>query len=203
MNNLLPQIGTSGIYTLSAPFAASLLPDVSYNCVAVRKLQDIVAAGADPYETYYQPLGISAEKYAADMALGACIVSLQAGASGWVYVPSTYIVRMPDQGGIRYTTMALAISLSAIPDAVDLTYIRNKIHDVVMENLGVESTVKAIALSPPALITQVEHAALEAARLVKITNATTDHAKLIAVTAQRDSAYQKIAQLEKYIRDHA
>jgi hypothetical protein len=202
MNNLLPQINTRGIYTLSGPFAGSLLPDVAYTCVAVRKLEDIVALGDDPFAKYYQPFGLTVEQYKADLALGACLVSLQAGAGNWMYVPSTYITKMPDQGGIKYTTLALAVSLSALPDYVDLTYIKQQISDIVMENLGITSVVKTVALSAPALLSQTEHSALEAARQVKITNSTTDRAKLLTANTQLAAANQRIAMLEKYIRDN-
>lgn len=200
MPNVIPQIGTRGLYRLLEPFQAALQPGVAYSCVATRRLQDITAAGGDPQDQYYTPKGLTSERYQADLAANVCIVSLQSSAGHWVYVPSSFIDGAPDQGGIPYTTMALAISLSALPDSVDLSYLKTKLHDVVLDTLGVETTVRSVALSATTLLSQAEHNAIEAARQAKISNHSTDYAQRLVIEAQRDAAFQRIQLLEEFIR---
>lgn len=200
MANLIPGIGVRGLYTLLAPFQAKLLVDTPYNCIAVRRLEDIIAAGGDPQEEYYTANSQSAEKYATDLEAGACIITLQASLGSIVYVPSTFITAMPDQGGIPYSTLILGVSLGAVSDALDLTYIKSKISDVVLENLGVVvEEVKEVVVSAPTNLSQSEHDAVEAARLAAKTSNMTDNAKLIAMTAQRDALLQRVSELEAYI----
>lgn len=198
MNNI-PQIGMQGIYTLLTPFDTLLLPKVAYRCAAVRRLEDIVAAGGDPQADYYTARGLDTATYQTDLAAGVCIVSLRAGNGSWVYVPTSYIASMPDQGGIPYTTLALAIKLAAIPDSLDLSYVKSKIQAVVKDNLGVDSTVRTVVISPTTFLSQTEHDTIEAARQANITNSTTDYAQLQQVTQERDTALQKVSELEAYI----
>ncbi len=120
----------------------------------------------------------------------------------WTYVPHTYIAGAPEVGGVPYTTMVLAVSLGAIPDSMNLDYIKSRIADMILENIGVTSEVKPVAISATTIIPTDEHVSLEAARQSQITNSETDYARLLAVTAQRDSCYLKIAELESYILNH-
>jgi hypothetical protein len=197
MPQLIPGIGTTGLYELQSPFQALLLEDTAYTCVAVRKLEDIIAAGADPKAEYYIAHGLTDADYQTDLAAGVCIVSLQAGEGEWVYVPSSKIVRMPDQGGIPYTTIALAVSLGAIPNALDLSYLKTRIAELVTDTVGVATPeVHAVAISPTTNISQTEHQTLEAAREANIAETLTDYAKLQAVTLQRDQLAQKVQELE-------
>jgi hypothetical protein len=197
--NLLPAIGTTGIYTLLPPFETKLLTNVSYRCAAVRRLEDIVAAGANPFTEHYEPAQISRAKYEEDMAAGVCIVSLIAGSGAWVYVPSSYIASMPDQNGIPYSVMLLGVKLSALPDSQDLALLKSKIVDTVTEYLGIDSEIREVVVSPPMLISRTEHNALEASRQEAISNVETDYAKLLAKTAQLNAALLKITELENYI----
>lgn len=197
MSQLIPGIGAKGLYTLQAPFAAKLLTNTAYSCEAVRKLEDIVAAGEDPQALYYTPNALDATKYKADLAAGVCIVSLQAGNGSWVYVPSSFIEQMPNQGGVPYTSLVVAVSLGPVANSTDLSYLKTKLATVVTENIGVAAPeVHVVAVSAVTNISQTEHQTIEAARLANKSENQTDYAKLLAVTAQRDAAYVRITELE-------
>lgn len=197
--NYIPPVGTRGLYRLLAPFDTLLLPNVAYRCAAVRSLSEIVAAGGNPEADYYTPAGLTTEKYLADAGEGVCIVSLQTSANNTVHVPSSHIASYPNLGGVPYSALVLAISLGAVPDSLDLTYIKSKIADTVRENLGIDSTVKTVVVSHPTLLTDVEHTTIEAARRARVGTVVTDYSRYIEAAAQRDSAYQKISELEAYI----
>ncbi len=197
--NLIPALGTRGLYTLAAPFDTKVLPAVPYTCVAVRKLEDITALGGDPKALYYDANGIDASRYQEDLNAGVAIVSLQAAEGSWIYVPSSFITVMPDQGGIPYRSIVLAVPLGAVPDALDLAYIKTQIADLVRENLGITVELKEVAVSPPGNLSQAEHDTLEAARQVNITNRTTERAKYLKAQTDLAAAQQRIQELEAYI----
>lgn len=202
MSNFIPTIGVSGLYSLLAPFTTDLLPEVAYTCIAVRRLSDIVAVGGEPFTDYYEPKSISEEDYAADVAAGVCIVSLQASDENIVYVPSSYITGLPNIGGVPYTTLALGIKLGPLPDSLNLSLLKNKLSDVVFEYIGITPEIETIAISLPTLLDRVDAATLEAARTAAITAIKTDYTKYLEEKALRESAILKIAALEEYIRDN-
>jgi hypothetical protein len=116
-----------------------------------------------------------------------------------VYVPSSYLAAYPDGGGIPYRVMILSANVGAIPDSLDLSPIQQKIQDDITAILGVTATVRVSAVSNVMLLDSATAQALEAARQANITDNTTDYSKLVQMTAQRDAALQKIAELENYI----
>jgi hypothetical protein len=198
----IPTIGVAGLYTLTAPFATLLVPNISYMCVAARRLSDIIAAGGDPFALYYEPYGLTEVDYKADVANSICIVSLQAGDHNVVYVPNNRIVSYPDIGGVPYTVLGLAINLGAVPDSLDLTYVKTKITNDVAELIGITSTVQTVALSLPQLLTDSNAKIIEAARQANISTVKTDYALYLAAQALLVSAQQRIADLEAYILAH-
>lgn len=200
MADMLPMLGAKGIYKLKAPFDNDLLSNVMYTCIAIRNLRDITAKGGDPFTDYYaNPHSIDSSVYNADVANGVSIISLQAEDNSIVDVPSSYLAAYPDAGGVPYRVMLLSINLGAIPDALDLSPIIQKITDDVKDIVGVQSTVRAVAASNTTLLDTATAQNTEAARQANITNSTTDFSKLQQVTAQRDAALQKVQELQNYI----
>jgi hypothetical protein len=196
---LIPMLGATGAYALNAPFQNDLLPNTNYSCVAIRELREIVASGGDPFTDYYAPKSIDKSHFTNDSQNGVCIISLQAADNSIVNVPSSYIASYPDGGGVPYRVMALSIKLGSVPDDLDLSVIATKVQNDVKDIIGVDKPVSIIALSNVTLISQDDAARLEAARKANIAASDTDHAQLLAVTAERDAALQKIQELEAYI----
>lgn len=197
---LVPPIGTSGIFQLQAPFAAQLVTNAVYTCMAIRRIADIIQAGFDPFEKYYQPYGIARSVYDSNVAADACIVSLESSAGDWLFVPSAYILSYPDQNGVPYTSLVLGISLGPIPNHLNLSAIKQRIIDDVKDYIGVTSTVTTVAVSETKLIAQTISTGIEAARMAQITATTTDRSKLLLAQAQNSSLLSKIAELEAYIK---
>lgn len=199
MSGFIPTLGTRGLYTLLPPFDTALLEDIPYTCIAVRRLADIIAAGGDPKAEYYTPNALTDAQYAADIVAGVCIITLQAESIDVVYVPSSYISGFPEIGGIPYTQLLLAMDIGALPDSLDLTYVKGKLADVVLENLGVTTTVKTVVASLTTNVTDAEHATLETARQALIGTVTTDHARYLQASTDLAAAQAKITELENFI----
>lgn len=199
----LPTIGAKGLYTLRAPFDTMLLNGVLYEPVEIRSLDAIIAAGLDPYTEYYEPKELTKEQYQADYEKGTYIISFRADSGNWAHVPSTYIDGSPDIGGVPYRSMLLVAYLAPVPDSLDLTFLQNRMKDLVFDTLGVQAEIRPVIASPSSIISQTEHDALESARAAVIANNKTDYAKYLQAKAELDAARAKIAILEQYIVDNA
>ncbi|WP_233874961.1 DUF7194 family protein [Paraburkholderia adhaesiva] len=198
---LNPNIGASGLWSLVAPFDQLISPNVAYSCVAVRLLSDIIAAGGDPFSLYYQPQGLTQNEYQNDVATGTAIVSLQATGGNWVYVPNTYISQMPNANNIPYRGIVLGVNLGALPDSLDLTYVKSQVSAAVQDAIGVVPTaVTSLAVTSKTLISPQEDAAITASRQALIGRNGTPTAQLIAARAQIATLQQQIAALSQYIQ---
>lgn len=203
--NLIPTVGSSGIWTLLAPWNVLLTQSVSYNCLAVRKLEDIIAAGGDPYQQVYAPRegstpGSLQEQYNSDLQNGTCIVTLQSSSGAVIYVPTTFIQSFPSSGGVPYTNLLLAVDLGAMPNYVDLTFLKQQFANLVKTTVGLTKVeITTVVVSPLTNLSSSDHTTAEAARQANITNTVTPEAKVIALTAQLQAVQQAYAQLEAFL----
>lgn len=196
---IVPNIGVAGVWTLTAPFDTTLAANTSYTCIGVSTLADVASGGIDPYSTYYAPKQLSQAAYAADLANGVCIVSLQSSAGVVQRIPSSYIQQYPAVGGVPYRVMALACTLSAIPDSLDLTAVKDQISALITDTVGVSSTITEVQLSQSTQLSRAQAATVEAARQAVVTNSTTDRSKLLAAQTTIASLQEQIGILETYI----
>lgn len=199
---LIPPIGTSGIYNLAAPFDTALQANMSYQCDAVRRVDDFVEIGVDPYQEYYVPKGITQEKYDQDVANLVGIVSLVSTAGHWVYVPSTYILAYPDLNGVPYHVVVLGLELGAIPSYKDLTGIKQALANLTRDTIGVLPTVKEVVISPEEKVSQTDHDVLENARAILITNSQTDRARYLTLQQQYAALQLQYQQLETWVKNN-
>lgn len=199
MSNLIPPLGAKGIYELSNPFNVKLIPNTVYECVAIRKIVDLVELNVDPFDTFYNPENIPITKYNQDVVAGVTIVSLLSSSGDVVYVPSTYITKYPNSNGIRYTGLLLAINLGPIPDFLNLNPVRQKIAEVVRDYIGVTSSTQLVAVSESKLIDNQTSTAIEASRAVNINNSNTDYSRYLQEKQMREALQQRVAELEQHI----
>jgi len=200
MSEFIPTYGTAGIYQLKAPFDTLMVPQVSYACTALRKLSEITGGGGNPQEQFYTPYGLTDEDFARDASTNATIVTLEAAGYDAVQVPSTFILGHPEVGGVPYTALMLTIKLGALPNSQDLSVVKQKISDDVLELLGVDAVTQLVALSLPTLLTVDQAKIVESARQSKIDVVITDYTKYVQAQRQLESAQEKIAELETFIR---
>lgn len=197
--SLTPPVSASGLFQLAPPFEQELIPGVNYTCIAVRKFADIQKLGIDPYSTYYVPNGLTETIYEEDVVAGECIVTLRSNGGAFLYVPTSYILSYPNQGGIPYTAIVLGVDLGPIPNYVDLTAIKMAISNLVHDTFGVTPQIQQAAISETKNMSIADANAIEAARLSEINTNQTDRAKYLASQAQLSAALAKIQELESYI----
>lgn len=198
--SLTPPVNASGIFTLASPFDTQLQPQVSYTCIAVRKFADIQKLGIDPFTVYYNPNGLTQDKFNIDASAGECIVTLRSNGGTFLYVPTSYITSYPNMGGIPYTVIVLGVNIGAIPNYVDLSVIKAKIASVVHDAFGVTPQIQQAAISETKNLSIQDHTAAESARQAAITDNQTDYAKYLAANNALVAAQAQITVLENYIK---
>ena len=206
--NLIPELTANGVYTLTAPFNAVLKANAAYTCISIRQLEDIIARGEDPYTQYYVPReqtsGDLLPQYNADLGNGVCIITLQASSGAVVYVPSSFIASYPSKGGVPYTNLMMAVDLGAMPDYVDLTFLKQQIANLVKTTVGLTSVlIQTVVVSPMTNISAADHTRAEAARLANITNTNTPESQVIALTKQLQALQTQYANLEAFVQANA
>lgn len=196
---LIPKVGMSGLFAASAPYD-KLLSSVSvYTCTAVTTMSSLVADGLDPYKYVYQKNGDSKENYDNDLAQGVLLVTLQAGAGEFVRIPANRLATLPITDGVVYVNMFLGISLSAVPETIDLRLLRESITDLVYEHLGVRSEVYSTVVGTPAILSHERHRDIEAARNNRTQNNLSLNAKIEVLREENTQLKNKLNVLEAYI----
>jgi hypothetical protein len=199
-DQLILDIGASGVFRLKAPYDALIPPQTVYTVKANRRLSEIIASGVDPFEKYYDTVGISNTNYLLDLKQDITIVSMTSSIGQWVHVPANCILSYPDTNGVLYTAIMLGISIGSLPDATSLLPLKTSITNLVKDTLGVECSIKEIAVSPPTLISHEIHENLETTRSVLVTVNRSDRALLTKATTDLAAARAKIVELENYIK---
>lgn len=203
MDMILPTIGSSGFFSLRAPFDTVILPNERYTCQAVRKLSDYLANNEKPKEDIYLANSVTEDIYEEDLKANASIVSLQAGTGHWVYVPARFVIQYPVVNGIPYRTMMIGISLPALPADKDLSFLRASIENLVRDTLGVDSATRVVETSKVVLVDKAKHDLTQSQRDAIAAGVTTDRSRYMDTLTKLNQALQKIQILESYIEETA
>lgn len=198
----LPSIGMSGLYTLKAPYDLLIMSTIEYTCTSIESLQGSIARGEDPYTDVYEASGATQSDYDNDLAAGAYLITITSGDGDVVTFPSTALVKMPDTDGVRYRNLVLGISLSSLPDSLNLDGLRQDISDLVFNSVGVRSTTYTAQVGGITILTRDQHNAVEAARQANVTNLESPIYRVAKLERDNASLIQKVAELEAYIRQH-
>lgn len=181
---ILPEVHASGLWKLNSPFNNYLSENKWYTCIAVRKIEDYIILGIDPFKEFYEkPFKLNKDKYETDVKAGVCIVTVKDSSGAVKSFPSSYIASFPLLGGVSYQVLAMAATLGAVPESLDLEVLKQRIKEVIRDTIGIDSEIKIVNLAPKELIERDSHERIEAARKAKI--------------ASSRSAYTKNAILEK------
>ncbi len=204
MSNLqfLPSIGMTGLYTLKAPYNELIMSTTEYVCTGIESIQGSISRGEDPYTELYVANGATQSDYEEDLSSGAYLVTITSGEGDVVTFPSSALVKMPDTDGIRYRNLVLGISLSSLPDSLNLDVVKQDISDLVLDTLGVRSSVYTAQVGGVTILSKEQSAAIESARQANISSLESPLYKLHRLERDNASLIQKVAQLEAYIKQH-
>ena len=198
MSNLIPPINTKGFYSLKAPWSTA--NNTIYECIAIREFKDFTDAAADIYGLVYEPMGLAREIYEADRAAGVKILTLRSTTRPTIYVPSSYLLSYPSNDNVAYQHTVLALSLGALPVALDLQFLIDQVQGVVSSVIGIVPEIKTAAAPSDEYITAVQHAQLEQGRRAAIEELKTDYTRVIELTALVDQLRAVIVNQENILR---
>jgi len=171
---------------------------MTYTCIAIRSFTDLANAGIDVYNTFYQPVGLDLTTFNTDSQNGVPIVALAGSDSNIVYIPGSYITGTPDQSGVIYQNVVLAVPLGLLPKGLDTSNLITSINGVVQSMIGVTANATAVITPLSETVTQAAAATIEAGRQGQITNASSDHAmylQQVALNAQLQAQLTALTQL--------
>ena len=195
-------VGMKGTVIAAAPFDTQISPRQIHTCIGVETIDGLIAKGFEPYEDIYEPNGIDEDQFNLDSASGVRIITFQAATGEVIAVPELYIESIPDANGVPYRCIMLGISLSAIPDDLDLTDLKTEVGDLIFNHLGVRSEIKEVTYGEPVILSVTEHDAVEAARVNNVTNNVSSRLRANQLQSTVDSLTLKVQMLEQYIKDN-
>lgn len=165
-NGIVPRPGDRGTFNLKAPWVITQQGD--YTCHAVRSFTEFAKNNVDVYKMFYQAKGLSEEQYRLDSAAGVVIVALRSSSGNFIYVPSSYILSVPNGNGYAYSQRILTIELGALPIDLSTEALRGDIQTLVNNRFGVNPIVGEAELPISEIVTPENHAAIEAGRRGRI-----------------------------------
>lgn len=170
---IVPKVGDRGTFTLKTPWVINT--NTEFTCHAIRSFTELSKNNINVYNMFYKPKGLSEAIYSTDSSSGVLIVALRSSNGSFIYVPSSYILSIPNMEGYAYARRIVSIELGALPVGLSTDAIRADIADMITNRFGVVPTVREVTLPINEVVTPDNHAALEAGRQGLITeNATTD-----------------------------
>lgn len=165
-NGFIPKVGDRGAFKLKTPWVITQQGD--FTCHAVRSFTELSKNGVDVYKTFYLPKGVSEEQYRTDSASGVVLVCLRSSTGTFIYVPSSYILGVPDGNGYAYSQRILTVELGPLPIDLSTEAIRSDIAALVNKRFGVNPVVAESDLPISEIVTPENHQALEAGRRGRI-----------------------------------
>lgn len=201
-NRINITVGMKGTVIATAPFDTQINPRQVQECIGVETIDGLIAKGFEPYEDIYEPNGIDEDQFNLDSDAGVRIITFQASTGKVVAVPELYIEALPDANGVPYRCIMLGISLSAVPDEMDLADLKTEVSDLIFDHLGVRSEIKEVTYGEAVILSVAEHDAVEAARVNNVTNNVSSRLRAAQLQTAVDDLTLKVQMLEQYIKDN-
>ncbi len=194
-------VGMKGVIITTAPFDVVINPWLIHQCIGVETINGLLAKGEEPYTDIYEPNGISEDQFNIDADANVRIITFQSATGQIISIPEVYVESIPDANGVPYRCVMLGISLSAIPDDMDIGDLKTEISDMIFDYLGVRSEIKEVVYGEPSILSQEEHTAVEQARVTNVTNNVSSRLRVTKLQTTVNDLTQKVQLLEEYIKN--
>lgn len=199
MEQIIPTVGSTGVFKGSVPFLLS--PNVIYTCESVRSMDDLYKDGINVKTAIYDPAftGDPSFDFERERARKPKIVRLRSSDGFYIYIPTTFLVGVPDVTRVPYHQVVLSVDLGPLPDNMDLGLILNEFSVFASKFIGVNATVRKHVLSLSENPTDAEHQQLENARAAALATYSTHAQQVAKLQSQLDAANLKIKQLSQTV----
>ena len=164
---MVPNVGDRGTYILKSPWVLDQKGE--YTCHAIRSFNEIAKNGVNVYDTFYKPKGVSEQSYKLDAEAGVVIVALRTSLGTFVYVPSSYIIGVPNGNGYAYSRRLITVDLGALPVGLKTEALQKDLVTLINARFGVDPTLSEVELPISEIVTPDNHEALERGRKGRIT----------------------------------
>lgn len=194
-----PPIPTRGLFTVGAPF--SVTASVIYNVEAVRSIPDMIQQNDDPLNEIYLPAGLTEDEYKTDVAKGVYIVTLSSEEEAPKYIPTSYILTVPDDTAIPYSYIVISANLGALPATAsdELTQAVQEVQDILSDLVGVTVVVKIATAPSSGSVSYEQYLINEAQRKNAIKARETVYAQNITLLAENAKLKEVIAYYEQKV----
>jgi hypothetical protein len=199
---VIPTVGSTGYFELRAPFDTKIIVNERHTCQAIRRISDYVANNEDVKQIAYIDNGLTAQDYDTAADTNMYIASLQSDRGHWIYVPVDYIVKFPITNGIPYRNITLGVALPPIPVERNLSNIETDIINLIQDTLGVTPIIKQVQTSRVILVAKDKHDLQQSARDAVANGRVTDRSRYMSLVQDHQTALDKIAELELYIKNN-
>lgn len=167
---LTPELHAKGFYEFRAPWSAAA--GITYECLAIRSFEDIYKLGIDVYDKYYAYVGITNGQsyfngvfnFEQESRQRPNIITLKGSDGSTLYIPDTFINKLPDKTLVPYSHIVLAVSLGLLPDEEDISALSDDVAALVAARVNIAATVNVCKVSVAANPTTEEHLLLESLR---------------------------------------
>lgn len=201
MNEVLPADGATGQWRLKAPFDTKIVNGLAYTCYGKNTIGVLNAQGVEVFAEYYEKNGIDRDTYELHAKEDRTICTLLSSAGDWLQIPSPYLSGWPSADVVPYVVVGMFLTLGALPNTIDPSFLTDKVKNVVKASLGLEPDVEYIAMTE---ITHKEwslHESLEQARKTATADDNSDLARRLKAEDDLIAAKVQIAALQQYIID--
>ena len=199
MSDFLPALDSSGIFRFKTPIADTVSSQLVLTCKSIRKISELLSSGIDVFQTYYASQNLNNSIYQTDKSNDVSIVGLYSDKANWIYVPSSQIDGYPDNSGVVYRRMGLAIDIGPIEDTYNLDTLHSLLNDLIYSQLGIKPDIRTISLSKASMVKSEDHEAIKSMRMGKINIQSTVYVDLAETKIALNKAIDKIHDLEQYI----
>lgn len=204
------QVGTSGKFTLKAPFAKLLQQvsldgdesiDLLYTVVAKESIAASVTSGSAVLDDIYIANGLTEKEYQRDFIAKVNIITLGSTGYAQVRVPESYLESWPELNIVPYYQPVLVMPLGPWAKDTDFTLLIKKVAAAVSDTVGIEDTdgCQVHGLEIAGIVTLELHEQIKRKREALIKNRVTDHAEVIRLRGELDVALKEIVALQSLL----
>ena len=180
MDALLPPLGLKGRFTLKEPLNQLLNPNITYEVYGIEAISKLASDNIDVKTVLYVNQGLTIDDYVLDLENNTPIVTLITEGKQLYYIPSRFIVNMPEATGVVYKQKAIVINIGYVEDKLNVDFVLEEVVDLVNTLTGVKPSGEVETISGDYLLSYEDADVKEADRLKNITNNTTCGSKLKA-----------------------
>lgn len=200
---ILPRIGSKGFYD-AGELDYGIKSKVLYTLLSIESFSSLLSKGVDVFNDYYVKVGLDQAKYQEDLAAGASILTIDSPVADTIALPNSVLTGYPIANTIDYSRVVVSAELGLLPDSLDMAVVTQEVQTQIESILGVSDiTMRVHRIELDEAVDIEEHKTREAARLLALDENQSVFTKLATANTEIDKLREKVALLERYIREQS